>query len=442
LQSAISNDSHLRIVLGDTDVGQYIILVGSNGYLVNGNNGLPEKLLHVMGRVYDNGNTIAHIRGLNRHGRFLLEELVDNEGSETSENTAFQNTYHSENLLPELLLSMENADKAEETHEIAMSARDDWLLIRDRRFEASKGMSSGLIELLQSFYARHKQREEAREKEIQKHRNYMRQLQASEKGGIAEDIDKASRDHDSRSEVNQNENILPRRARFLKSWKNYMKQREKEDRFTEIAVRRLEIGNRVTVFGISTRPGDAAIQFIDPNDCTIIIHCPEAANFNPASTKHWQSPSIFTIDDIRRVTKYNPTDCFNEHSEFFGLPLAEDKYEAALISHHGPCQNGACACKKEFSGISQHEQQAKLWNKGDRVHVLGYADGRVTENFPKYQNNACVIHVMYYDGSSCHVAGDQLRPAAQFAVTLTLANSGYRKDKKRRLRHVFDLCLN
>jgi hypothetical protein len=127
-----------------------------------------------------------------------------------------------------------------------------------------------------------------------------------------------------------------------------------------------------------------------------------------------RSGTAATIKDPRLLIRYGRDDGLQDDHETFLLPTAQDKYEAALMLFHSNCDIGTCACKRDFAGYSQQLQQPNQWKVGDRVNVIGYANGSVIETTEKYAHRPNVVHVLYDDGTSYHVAHDLVRPEKRF----------------------------
>ena len=412
LQAAVKTGLQVRVVFGDPALQQYIILLGPNGWTLGHN--LPPPLLQSMDKVYEAESTIARIRGLNGQGRFLLEETIveeeadddgnDDDGADSEEDGGIVRTcYHSNGLSPHLTEALKKSLESEsesDLHEIAMGSDKSWLIIRDDSHESSVGVSDELIQLLDAFYQRHKERQESREREIARSQQGSRSDEKKEDLATVEERQRVQKEQAAAAEARRQ----ARREWVEKTWTIGKKRRSKEDRIAEIEWKKLREGDFVTVLGLSSAPGDAMIKQIQRQGEVAIVVVRESETEEGTLTET-------TIHDPSRITKHNRNESgFDERSELFQLAVAEDKFVAAILQYHSHVPSNSCPCKKDFIGYSQRFLWPNPWQPGDEVHVIGYADGKVIEPEPRYASNPYLVHVQYEDGSSYHVAADQVRP--------------------------------
>lgn len=380
LQAGVKSGLQVRVIFGDPALNQYIILLGNNGYTLGSN--LPQQVLKTMDQVYNAESTIARIRGLNGHGRFLLEETIV-EGDENDDITSediVRTRYHSNGLSPYLTEALVHSlkDDTSDLHEIGMGSADkSWILIRDDSYESSIGISDKLVDLLDDFYKRHKERQQACVNGVN-HSDEQAKIKAAY----------------ARRTYCQ--------AKVQERWQIARQRRSKEDRISEIELRQFKEGDKVTVLGISLFDGDARIKEINYQEGFVVVLC--------ASKMEQNCMVEAIISDPTRILKHNPTDRCNEFNELIQLPLVEDKYQAAMLLNHKHIHNGSCPCMQALIGYSQRFVWPNPFQPGDDVQVTGYAQGKVIEADPKYAQNPYLVHVQYRDGSSYHVAADQVHP--------------------------------
>lgn len=420
LQAAVKSGLQVRVVFGDPSLNQYIILLGPNGFALGKN--LPLQLLESMDNVYNAGSAIARIRGLNGNGRFLLEETIIGDDEEKEEEVSIKNSnnisdnandgaekcirtcYHDNGLSPhlkdEIVASLKNGSS--DVLDIGIGTMDgSWVLIRDGKYETSVGIHVELVGLLESFYQRHRTRQEAQKRKtahLIEQQRLIGQQDKPLKNTLHSQMQAAR-------EEEVNERCALQRERLQEIWLKARKRRVKEDCVTEIRNKGLKKGDNVTVLGTSLAPGDSTIVEINEQNAYIVVA--------RESGKEEGCMIQAIIDDPIQIIKHTKATGGNdEGNELFQLARAEDKFEAAVLMYHSHIKSKTCPCKNDFSGYSQRIVHPNPWQPGDEVHVIGYGDAAVIEPDEKCaRNNPYLVHVEYSDGTTYHVPASQVRAA-------------------------------
>jgi hypothetical protein len=461
IEAAIASDVLVRIVFGQ-DAGQYVVLLGVNGYTVGASN-IPLSLLEALQGISAKQTAVSRIRGLNASGRFLLEESIVQDP--TDESSAVRSVFHSYDLSTYLLDQL-NTSTPCDLVDIAMGVTDKaWLVLRRETYEGSMGVHDELISRLDVCYARFRQRrvqatgplpaapKSSTMKSLEQpavttvlNEQQRTAISAESEIKVARDSEadnnsipqtmEPDKTVESRT-TESKEDTLPKRmpqtaaptesmdhaiVRF--KWQRYqaaaggtaVQKRDKEDRLAELQRKAVYVGDRVTVCGHSTETGDAFVLDIEAAQGFVVVNLPHQGS--PDDIVGIRSGTAATIKDPRLLIRYGRDDGLQDDHEAFLLPTAQDKYEAALMLFHSNCDIGTCACKHDFAGYSQQLQQPNQWKVGDRINVIGYANGSVIEPADNYAHRPNVVHVLYDDGTSYHVAYDLVRPEKRFVGSI------------------------
>ena len=465
LTTYAQSNTYIRLVFGEN--GQYVLLHGTNGYQVGPN--IPAQLQTSLDRAYTTGQNIVGVHGLNAHGRFIIHVLKH----DTHESQQPLASFNAQGLSTHLDQTLRAANKAEHLRFVLSINDTSWIMFRDHSFERTEDLHYDLVMELDGFYSRHKKRQEKRSEEIEKFyenerlRQSTRQLNIppADCNQIKTETENATTmfgknavvvpaktynkngnkakielkvapisDHSRRSDPNAKQ-----KSKKKKELKPLMLRAQtllaKEDRLSEIYRKGINVGDKVTVLGVSGMFGDFDVKSIESNDGSVIV-----VPNDIGGKKKTPGEKATTVTDIRRLIKYVEGDELANHSGFFKDSLPSDKYEAALELFHIQCKDGACDCKANFFGSTERFQLASLWKEGDRVNVLGYADGTVIKCNQRYTSKPYLVHVQYDDGTSYHVRSDQVRPLKRYIDPGSCCFASLREHEESalRLRPVLD----
>jgi hypothetical protein len=407
----------VRLVFGEN--GQYVVLHGTSGYQLGPN--VPTQLQIALDRAYSSGSIIHSVHGLNRNGRFLLKESTQQiSGDDVGI------SFRAQGLPPNLDHILRTRKKTEYAEYIVPSASTSWIVLGDDSFERDDDVHYELVLELDGFYSRHRNRQEKRLQEIsdfsEKEVTLTKQNDVSvlEKGIVQKGTEKVTgniiekelvkapgkKENKSTSQTPVHKKIKKKSFEAMNCFKTL---RDKEDRIIEMKRKSLVVGDKISVLGVSKKLGEIVIKAIDPNNGDVVV---ETCVQNLKVKKNGSDCINTTarVSEICRIIKCNEDDGIEENCEFFNEALTIDKYEAAVNQYHIHCMHGRCDCKEKFWGFTERFQLPSMWKVGDRVNVIGYADGIVIQNKPKYSTKQHLVHVQYDDGTAYHVRADQIRP--------------------------------
>ena len=306
IETAIDGGLEVRVVFGSTK-DQFVVLLGPNGYTLGSD--LPEGLLTALDQIYDAETTIARIRGLNTEGRFLVEELIDDSGDSqdsskgsASEVGVVRSVYHAKGLSPHLQNALELFVENQETiYEIGLGIDDSsWLIIRDDAWDGSVSIHDELAQLLDSFYARHATRQAQQadrlsvlnqEKRLREQKRVLAEAEGRKNGATekargrrpnkaqpTKQVQSISAEEKQRraKEAAQlaAQRKAQRREKALEACKVAGKRRDKEDRLHELVWKQIDIGDAVTVLGVSAKAGDVKVVGVNKDTGVVQIRLP------------------------------------------------------------------------------------------------------------------------------------------------------------------------
>jgi hypothetical protein len=309
ISDGVNSKAAVRVVFGDPDTQQFIVLTGANGYTLGSN--LPVRLITALKNAKAKGDEILQIGGLNGTRYFWQS--------------------NTERLYQNFNKSLSKTLNAPGNICLSMASNDSWIVIRDYDFVASNGVNNELRESLDSFYSLHKKRQNRRREEI---RIYSEQSEFEAETKRKQEL----------LDTEDTQRLETERLRKEKEFQ-LKKKREVEDRISEVKWKGLSVGDQLTVQGMSTHPGDAFIR-------SILSTGEVQVSFTKITKNMIRQSATITIADPRRFIHYDQDSDSNEPYEFFLLAAAMDKYEAAMALYHCHCQHGICACKPVAAAIS------------------------------------------------------------------------------------------
>ena len=277
-----------------------------------------------------------------------------------------------------------------------------WIVIRSTRFSASKGISKNLSSALAQFYARHRQRQEARLQQIEELRKQQQERLEAERRAAEE----AKRLEEERKRREEREQLMKR-------------EQDKEDYLLQLQNKRIKIGESVTVLNFSAFLGDSVLEGVTDSGIKIRKRLISGEN----QTIH--------INDPRQIIAFGDDD--EDVQTVTLLCFAADKYEAAISLYRCSCKGGVCSCVKAFSAsatflprsVNRSDGKLEFLGVGDRVHVIGYADAVIIPNEFGKRLPKTRVQVRYDDGTTYYVLRDQLELISQPSMSNQIVR--YRK---------------